>query len=98
MRFYSLSSSNLSSVGLYLGAFALRCLVVGVARLGGGSPIFSRAAAFTAADALNGLSLRGFDGILLLPCSPNLTSMWFVSLRVVWRIGNVVTCCADFGP
>jgi hypothetical protein len=35
--------------------------------VGGGAPIFSRAAAFTAVDALNGLGLRGFDGMIVPP-------------------------------
>jgi len=49
-----------------LGEFAVRFFTEGSARVGGGVPIFSRAAAFTAADALNGLGLRGFDGMILL--------------------------------
>jgi hypothetical protein len=72
---YSFSSSSFFSVGLCLGDFALRCLVVGVARVDGGSPIFSRAAALTAEVALKGLSLRGFDGIVFLPEShPHLSA------------------------
>lgn len=35
----------------------------GAARVGGGVPIFSRAAAFTAEAVLNGFGLRGFEGI-----------------------------------
>jgi len=46
-----------------LGDFAFRCFVVGVARVGGGAPIFSLAAAFTAEAALKGFGLRGFEGI-----------------------------------
>jgi len=46
-----------------LGDFTLLFLVDGSARVGGGMPIFSRAAAFTADAALNGLGLRGFDGM-----------------------------------
>ncbi len=40
-------------------------------RVGGGAPIFSRAAAFTAEAALNGFGLRGFDGIALPPDETN---------------------------
>lgn len=54
---------SFSSVGLCLGDLAVRFLFEGAARVGGGVPIFSRAAAFTADAALNGLGLRGFDGI-----------------------------------
>jgi hypothetical protein len=49
-----------------LGDFDLGFLVEGSARVGGGVPIFARAAAFTADAVLNGLGLRGFDGIALL--------------------------------
>jgi hypothetical protein len=42
---------------------ALRFAFDGVARVGGGAPIFARAAAFTAEAALNGFGLRGFEGI-----------------------------------
>ena len=67
-------------MGLCFDGFTLRFLLEGAARVGGGVPILSRAAAFTAADALNGLGLRGFDGIvpssLLQPgsCNSNATS------------------------
>ena len=50
-------------MGLCFDDFDLRFLLEGAARVGGGVPIFSRAAAFTAAAALKGLGLRGFDGI-----------------------------------
>ena len=46
-----------------MGGFAFFCMVVGVARVGGGAPIFSRAAAFTAEAVLNGLGLRGLEGM-----------------------------------
>ena len=59
---YWLSSSSLPKVGLCLGGLALRFAFDGVARVGGGAPIFSRAAAFTADAVLNGFGLRGFEG------------------------------------
>jgi len=49
-----------------LGDFATRFFIEGSVRVGGGAPMFSRAAAFTAVDALNGLVFRGFDGMALL--------------------------------
>jgi hypothetical protein len=64
---YSSSPSSFSNVGLCLGDFAVRFFTEGSVRVGGGAPIFSRAAAFTAVDALNGLGLRGFDGMDVLP-------------------------------
>jgi hypothetical protein len=48
----------------------LRCLFVGTARVGGGAPIFSRAAAFTAEAVLKGFGLRSFDGTHYLPMKP----------------------------
>ena len=41
----------------------MRFALDGVARVGGGAPIFSRAAAFTADAVLNGFGLRGLEGI-----------------------------------
>jgi len=49
-----------------LGDFAVRFFIEGSVRVGGGAPIFSRAAAFTAVDALNGFGFRGFDGMVHL--------------------------------
>ena len=66
VRRYSSSPSNFSKVGLCLGDFAARFFIEGSVRVGGGAPIFSRAAAFTAVDALNGFGFRGFDGMALL--------------------------------
>ena len=43
----------------------MRFLLEGSVRVGGGVPIFSRAAAFTARAALNGLGLRRFAAIFL---------------------------------
>jgi len=51
-------------VGLCFRTVALRLLVEGTARVGGGVPIFSRAAALTADAALNGFDLRRFDGTI----------------------------------
>jgi hypothetical protein len=45
---------------LCLGFWLFVFLVAGSARVGGGEPIFSRAAAFTAEAALNGLGFRRF--------------------------------------
>ena len=45
----------------------MRLAIDGVVRVGGGVPIFSRAAALTAEAALNGLGLRSFDGNGLPP-------------------------------
>jgi hypothetical protein len=61
-------------VGLCFGDFATRFFIEGVVRVGGGAPMFSRAAAFTAVDALNGLGLRGFDGMGFSGCSLNFSS------------------------
>ena len=62
-------------MGLCLGDFSVRFFTDGSARVGGGVPILSRAADFTAADALNGLSLRGLDGKSSSGCShSNLSS------------------------
>ena len=44
----------------------MRFLGEGVVLVGGGAPIFSRAAAFTALEALNGLRLGNFDGTVFL--------------------------------
>ena len=66
LRLYSLSSNSFPNVGLCFEDFALRFLLEGSARVGGGVPIFWRAAAFTAAAALNGLGWRRFDGIAFL--------------------------------
>ena len=56
-------------MGLYFGDLNLLFRVEGSARVGGGVPIFARAAAFTADAALKGFGLRGFDGIVVLPQS-----------------------------
>ena len=57
------SRKSFPSVGLCFSDFVLGFLVDGSVRVGGGVPIASRAAAFTAEAALNGLGLRILDGI-----------------------------------
>jgi hypothetical protein len=59
--------SNLDNVGLCFSDFALSFFFsAGWARVGGGVPMASRAAAFTAEAALNGFGLRGLEGIFLI--------------------------------
>ena len=64
---YSPSFSSFDNVGLCLPDFAFRFLSAGTARVGGGVPMASRAAAFTADAALNGFGLRGLEGIFTNP-------------------------------
>jgi hypothetical protein len=61
------SVSSFDKVGLCFCDFALRFFFSsGSARVGGGAPMASRAAAFTADAALNGFGLRGLEGIFLI--------------------------------
>lgn len=63
---YSLSPlTSLDSVGLCFSDFVLRFFSAGSARVGGGVPMASRAAAFTADAVRNGFGLRGFEGMNL---------------------------------
>jgi hypothetical protein len=66
-----------------LGDFTLLFLVEGSARVGGGVPIFSRAAAFTADAALNGFGLRGFDGTLY----PQTIATRILTAGATWQPG-----------
>jgi hypothetical protein len=63
----------------------LRFLAEGSARVGGGVPIFSRAAAFTADAALKGMGLRRFAAISVARAVRILSALLQVPLHA-WSI------------